>query len=333
MESNSFDRFILSSPLRQAMPIAMYPGMELVKAKVKDVVHRAEVQVEIQSALHERYKTPVVLSAMDLSAEAECFGCEVAFSDNEVPSILGRRITSLEQAQSLPQPKPGDGRTGIYLETVGKLKKLSGRPLVMGGCIGPFSLAARLVGVSEAMELTALEPELMSLVVEKSAQFLAAYASAFKAAGADGLIMAEPAAGLLSPRSMALFSSTYVRQITAGLATYGFAVVYHNCAARMLHLSTILETGLSAFHFGVPMDLPAALKVLPSNVVICGNLDPAAAFCQCSPQETESRVAGLLAATTDHRNYVLSSGCDLPPNASLAHLDAFYRALAAFNSN
>ena len=73
---------------------------------------------------------------------------------------------------------------------------------MLGGCIGPFSLAARLVGVTEAMELTLADPALMHVVIEKAARFLADYARAFRAAGADGLIMAEPAAGLLSPRGM-----------------------------------------------------------------------------------------------------------------------------------
>jgi len=53
------------------------------------------------------------------------------------------------------------------------------------------------VGVSEALELTLADPELMEAVLEKSTAFLAGYARAFKEAGADGVIMAEPAAGLL----------------------------------------------------------------------------------------------------------------------------------------
>ena len=85
--------------------------------------------------------------------------------------------------------------------------------MVLGGCIGPFSLAARIVGVSEAMELTLTEPELMHVLLEKSAEFLTAYLTSFKRAGAAGVIMAEPAAGLLSPRGLASFSSAYIRQI------------------------------------------------------------------------------------------------------------------------
>ena len=158
-----------------------------------------------------------VLSAMDLSAEAEAFGCQIYMSRRRSPPSSGVSSPRCRRPSVSAVPHPGDRRTGIYLEMVSRLRKLSGDLTVLGGCIGPFSLAARLVGVSEAMELTLNEPELMHLVVKKSAKFLAGYAQAFVQAGAHGLIMAEPAAGLLSPRGLAAYSSRYVREISETL--------------------------------------------------------------------------------------------------------------------
>ena len=327
MSRNCLNQLVLSSPRRLALPIAVYPGLALTGASVRDVVTNPQAQFEAQAALHERYQTPFVLSAMDLSAEAEAFGCTLHLADGEIPSVVGRLVTTLEQARELPLPKPGDGRTGVYLETVKRLRALPAKPLVFGGCIGPFSLAARLVGVSEAMELTLNDPDLVHFVLEKSTAFLTAYGRAFQAAGADGLIMAEPAAGLLSPRGMSEFSSAYIKQIAAALDDGRFAHVLHNCAAKLLHLPAILETGLSTFHFGAPMDLVAALGKVSPDVVLCGNLDPAGVFCQLAPADVTARARALCSATATHRNYLLSSGCDLPPLAPLATLDAFYAAL------
>jgi uroporphyrinogen decarboxylase len=327
MTSNCFNRMVLSSPRRLALPIATYPGLALTGATVREAVNNPQAQFDAVAALHERYQSPVALSAMDLSAEAEAFGCALHVSDNEIPSVTGRLVTSLEQASKLPVPQPGDRRTAVYLETVRRLKKLPSRPLVLGGCIGPFSLASRLVGVSEALELTLTDPDLMQVVLEKSAAFLTAYARAFKEAGADGLIMAEPAAGLLSPRGLSTHSSAYIKGIAAAVEDGQFALILHNCAARLLHLPAILETGLASFHFGAPMDLPAALSKVGPDVVLCGNLDPAAVFCQLAPAEVKARAADLLERTAAHRNYALSSGCDVPAGAPLANLDAFYAAV------
>ena len=325
---NCFNRLVLAAPRRLAMPIAVYPGLALTGASVRDVVNSPQAQFDAQAALQARYQTPWVLSAMDLSAEAEAFGCTLHLCDNEIPSVTGRLIRSQEEAEKLAVPQPGDKRTSVYLETVSRLRQHFQDKLVFAGCIGPFSLAARLVGVSEAMELTVTEPDLMQAVVAKSTAFLMAYARAFQAAGADGLIMAEPAAGLLSPRGLAAYSSAHIKQIAAALDDGHFALILHNCAARTLHLPTILETGLKSFHFGATMDLPTALGQVPEDVVLCGNLDPTGVFVQMSAPDLAARTRELLAATQARRNFVISSGCDIPPSAPLGSLDAFFKTVA-----
>lgn len=311
------------------MPIAVYPGRAITGARVADLVTDPGAQFRAQAALHERFHTRIVLSAMDLSAEAEAFGCTLYAAPDEIPSVTGRLVTDLSQARRLAIPIPGDKRTAVYLETVRRLRQLPDRPLVLGGCIGPFSLAARLAGVSEAMELTVTEPDLIHVLLEKSAEFLAMYLRAFRQAGADGVIMAEPAAGLLSPRSMATLSSSYIRQIGAAMEDDHFSLILHNCAAKLLHLPAILETGLTSFHFGAPMDVASALRQMPSNIVVCGNLDPTAVFAQLSPDEIAAQTGALLDRASSHRNFVISSGCDLPATVPLASLEAFFAATAA----
>jgi uroporphyrinogen decarboxylase len=75
------------------------------------------------------------------------------------------------------------------------------------------------------------------------------------------------------------------------------------------------------------MDLATALEKVPEEVVLCGNLDPVRVFVQLPPEEVQDRAAKLMAVAGRRKNFVLSSGCDVPPNAPLGSLDAFYRAL------
>jgi uroporphyrinogen decarboxylase len=323
---NRFNEFVLGSAQRLAMPIAVYPGLALTGARVIDVVSNARAQVETQAALYARYQSPFLLSAMDLSAEAEAFGCTILISEMELPAVTGHLVTNREQAQRLAIPKPGDRRTAVHLEAVRGLRAMANGLLVLGGCIGPFSLAARLVGVSAALELTLADPDLMRAVLEKSAAFLVDYLRAIRSAGADGVMIAEPAAGLLSPRGLAAFSSAYLKTMAAAVADNHFALVLHNCGARLVHLPAMLETGLKSFHFGTPMDVVVALEKVPSDVVVCGNLDPAGVFCQLSAHEVAARTTSLLTATANRRNFVLSSGCDLPSGTPLDNLDAFFAA-------
>ena len=325
---SAFTRFVLGSGTRLGLPILTYPGAALIGVTVRDMVSRPQVQADAQAALHRRHPSPFALCAMDLSAEAEAFGCEILLTDTEVPTVVSRLVTNRASAEALPVPIPGAARTRVYLETAGLLKRLPDKQFVFAGMVGPFSLAARLYGVSEALSLTVEDPALMHLLCRKSTEFLRSYALAFKAAGASGVIVAEPTAGLLSPRALAEYSSAYVKEIVTAVDDDQFSLILHNCAAKLVHLPSVLTSGASVYHFGAPMDLPAALKQVPPEVILCGNLDPAKVFVNSTPAEVSDAARSLLEATRAHPNYVLSSGCDVPPGTSPENIDAFYRALA-----
>jgi uroporphyrinogen decarboxylase len=310
------------------MPVAVYPGAALTGARVRDLVTNSQAQFEASASIHERFKTPVVMSAMDLSAEAEAFGARVNLPENEIPTVVGSLVTSPGEARDLRVPSPGDKRTSVYLETVERLGKLPSRPLVLGSSIGPFSLAARLVGMTEAFTLTAGDPEWLHVVLEKAASFLASYAKAYKARGAGGVLMAEPAAGLLSPRSMSSFSSAYIKRIVEAVEDESFRLVLHNCAAKPVHLGPMLESGATTLHFGPPMDIPTALAGVPEGVTVCGNLDPTKIFFQSKPEEVARETRKLLAATREFSSFVISSGCDVPPGSPIGNLQAFFEAAA-----
>lgn len=322
--------FVLGSADRCVLPIASYPGTALTGATVRDVVTDPAAQTAAAVALHQRYSTRVVQSAMDLSAEAEAFGAAVAMGDAEVPAVRAPIVHNRAEVDALAVPEPGASRTGVFLETVRRLNQLTGRPLVLGGCIGPFTLAARLAGMTEACRDTLTDPPLVHALVAKCVRFLIPYVRAFRDAGADAVLMAEPAAGLLSPRGLATFSSAYVRQIVAAVDDGRFTLMLHNCGALLTHLPAVLESGVKIFHFGAPMDVPAALAQVGPEIIVCGNLDPTAVFVQSTAEQVTARATALLDTTRGHRHFVLSSGCDLPAAVPLANLDAFYAAVHSF---
>jgi len=311
-----------------AMPVATFPGAALTGYTVRDLVRDASRQALTQIAFHRRFGTSVLMSCMDLSVEAEAFGATVMISDTEVPTVTGRSLTSRAAAADLPVPAIGAGRSGVYIDAVQRLADEAGGVPVIAGMIGPFSLAGRLFGVSETLLATASDPDVILPLMEKGTEFLARYARAFKSAGASGVIIAEPSAGLLSPRGMATYSSAYVRQIVESVEEEGFEVILHNCAAKQVHLDAVAASGAHIVHFGAPMDIPAALAKLPRTTVVCGNLDPAAVFVHSKPEAIARLTRELISATAGYGNFVISSGCDIPAATPLENLDAFFQEVS-----
>lgn len=132
-----------------SMPILSFPSVDLTGKTVKELISSSDEQARGMKAIADRCKAAAAVSMMDLSVEAEAFGAEIRYSDNEVPTVSGRVVRGKENAEALRIPKVGDGRTGRYIEAIGKAKKLITDRPVFAGVIGPFSLAGRLMDMTE----------------------------------------------------------------------------------------------------------------------------------------------------------------------------------------
>ena len=92
----------------------------------------------------------------------------------------------------------------------------------------------------------------------------------------------------------------------------------------------ILETGCAAYHFGNAMDMENVLQQMPNHVLTMGNIDPVGQLTEGTPEGVYAATTALLEQCSVHPNFVISSGCDVPPKASWDNVDAFFRAVADF---
>ncbi len=319
------------SPVKKAMPVLSFPAVQLMGISVRELISDSEAQAKGMALVAERTDAAAAVSLMDLSLEAECFGSTIRVSDDEVPTVTGALVTDEDEANALAVPAVGAGRTGIYLDAMRKaLERISDRP-VFAGVIGPFSLAARLLDVTEIMVDCYDEPDMVHIVMEKATAFLTAYCMEYKKLGANGVVIAEPVTGLLSPALAEEFSEPYVRRIVDAVQDDSFLVVYHNCGNAVLRMmDSILRTGAGAFHFGNAIDMADAIALVPEDTVVMGNIDPAGEFRGGTPESIRKATIDLLERCGGHKNFVISSGCDIPPLSKWENIDAFFAAVAEF---
>ena len=79
------------------------------------------------------------------------------------------------------------------------------------------------------MMLIYINPDAANTLLRKCSDFITRYCMALKATGVNGVIMAEPAAGLLSNEDCLQYSSLFVKEIIEKVQDDHFAVVLHNC--------------------------------------------------------------------------------------------------------
>lgn len=320
------------APVKKTMPVLSFPSISLLDIKVTELISDSALQAKGMKAIADRVPSAAAVSMMDLSVEAEAFGATIRVSDDEVPAVIGDLVTSQEEADALEVPPTGAGRTGLYVEAIRQASELITDRPVFAGVIGPYSLAGRLLDVSEAMVYCYTDPDIVHTVMKKVTSFLIAYMKEYKEkTGCNGVVMAEPLTGLLSPDLAVEFSEPYVRQIIEAVQDDDFIIVYHNCGNNTIQMiDSILSVGAAAYHFGNAIDMTEMMKHIPEEIVAMGNIDPASQFRNGTPESIKESTKALLEACGSYSNFIISSGCDIPPLSPWENIDAYFEAVTEF---
>lgn len=327
---NKWVRSVIDHPQRSALLIMTHPGIEAIGSTVKDAVTDGRVHFMAIDKVSKEFSTMACTVIMDLTVEAEAFGSDIVMPENEIPTVTGRLVYDADSVNALEIPTLDSARVPQYLLASRLAVEHSSKP-VFSGCIGPFSLAGRLYGMSEIMMGIYIETDVILTLLDKCTEFILSYCKALKKAGASGVIIAEPASGLLSDDDCKNFSSVYVSKIVQEVQDEDFAVILHNCGNSGQCTDAMISTGAAALHFGNSVNILEVLMKCPDNILVMGNLDPVGLFKQASAQEVYSQTMSLLANTAGYRNFVISSGCDMPTGVPEENIRAFFSALTDYN--
>ena len=199
MNMSNWINSLRDSDIKKAIPILSFPSATLLGVSVRELVTDSTYQAKGMRLISDRCDCLASVSMMDLSLEAEAFGAEVKYADDEVPTIVGAIVTTPDEADALVVPPVTAGRCPIYVDAIKMARQLITDRPIFAGVIGPFSLAGRLMDVSEAMMNCYDEPEMVHTTLAKVTEFLTNYILEYKKVGANGVVMAEPLAGVLSP--------------------------------------------------------------------------------------------------------------------------------------
>jgi uroporphyrinogen decarboxylase len=309
-----------------------HPGIEMIGETVRNAVQDGKVHAKAIKKLNEIYPTAASTVIMDLTLEAEAFGCQIDFPENDMPHILGRLVSNADEVKNLKVPDLSAGRIAQYLLANKLTVENNKEKPVFAGVIGPFSLAGRLFDMSEIMVSCFMEPEVVLALLEKCTALIINYCAELKSIGCSGVVVAEPAAGLLSNDDCQTFSSDFVKQLVDTLQDDTFMIILHNCGNTGHCTEAMLNTGADAYHFGNAINIVEALEICPKDKLIMGNVDPVSVLKMYSPDKIKVYITDLLERTANFNNFVLSTGCDLPPHVSAENINAFFDALNEFNN-
>jgi uroporphyrinogen decarboxylase len=285
----------------------------------------ARCQIEAQRS----YGYDAVFAFLDAGVEAEAAGSVLAYHRDLYPHLAQPAIGSPDDIARLSVPDPGSaGRMPELLHAAGALRaEVGDEVLVAGVVLGPMALALQLMGAEQALYLAADDPvrfdELLSFATEVALRFGRAQLEA----GVHLPLLFDPGASpaVVPPAFYREFILPRHAEILGGFKAAG-------AAANWLHISGPVEpilgfyeeAGAEIANLDYQVDALCACEALP-HMVFDGNLKPFA-FVSGSPEEIVSESRRLLALFEGRGRFILSSGCEIPPEARPENVAALVSA-------
>jgi uroporphyrinogen decarboxylase len=274
--------------------------------------------------LIDKFNPDGIFPMMDLTVEIEALGSETNFPENTNPSVVKPLIKNREDLKILKGNWQGiSGRMKVFIEVMEKIaKKYS---IIKGGyVIGPFTMAGELMGANDIAMQAMLNPELVAELVNFSLEVISEYANALFNAGADAIAVLEPLAVILSSKKYKEFSLYPFKKLVSNLNNK--PLILHICGNTNHLIKSMLDSGAVGLSLDSVINFEELKKIIPPEITLMGNLNPVKIFLQSTPDQVAEATKSLKESMKDTKNFILSSGCDIPLDTPLKNIEAFMKA-------
>lgn len=331
---NSLERIraaIMLAPVDRTPAVPQLFGHAAVLAGVslEDYLRDGSLLARCQIEALQRYRHDVVFAFMDLCVETEAAGSVLQFRENLYPDVVAYALAPDGDVSALAVPDPATaGRMPELLRAAAILRRELDDKVLVAGCVaGPMTLATQLLGIETALYLAADDPARFEKILDFSAAVAIRYGIAQIEAGAHLPIVFDPSA------SPAVVPPQYFRELLLPRLQRVFAAFRRAGAlANWLNIAGPTEATLPYYpvagadiaNIDYYVDPQRARELLP-NTCIDGNIKPLL-FVEASPEEVAAVASGLVSAFADRGGFLLSSGCEIPPEAKPENIAAMVAA-------
>lgn len=255
------------------------------------------------------------------TVEAEIFGSTIkSGGKTHIPSIETPAFT-LDDVPVIPDGFTSRGRIPAVLEAIARCREAVGEnTAVMGSIVGPFSVAANIVGIATLLKASLRKPEKLKPFFSAAEKVAEAYADAIIDAGADAIVIEDMMASLdmISPKAYRTLAFPYEKQLIEHIRGR-VPVIIHICGKLDMVMKDIAATGANAISVESAVDIASAKKQFFEagiNVPVFGAVHPIRVLLEGSKNDVINAVKKSAADGAD----AISPDCAVAPETSLDNL-------------
>jgi MtaA/CmuA family methyltransferase len=310
------------------LPILMQYAAEHIGSNYGAFASDHRVLVEANLRCAKDFGMDQLSAISDPYRETQGFGAEIVYVRDGVPRCPHPPLAGTKDLSQLLRPDPlKSERMRDRLDALREMVRLSaGAYSVLGWVEGPAAEAADLRGVGtflmDLMDDGAFCAELMDLCVEVGARFARAQVEA----GADTIGIGDAIASQLSPAVYGRLVQPRERLLIEAIHETGARVRLHICGDTTHLLPGMAEVGADIIDLDHMVDMAAARRILGEEIVLAGNIDPAAVRRSRDPQAIHEEMLRTYKAVGNP--YMVTAGCEIPSGTPPENLRALCEPIA-----
>jgi len=307
---------------RMVVPLAGYTGRKLTGTTIKENLFCVDAYLKTIEALVREYKPDAIFPFMDVVVESYALGMKTIYPDDDSPYLKEHPIKTLHDIQKYEIPDPDkDGRMFIYLELSKRLKNDVGKDTLIGMYVdGPFTLASQFMNAQELALKTIDDPNLVKGVLDFATEVVIRYGKALERARVDMVMILDPFCNIVSPRTFSNLIQPFIQKI---VKSTGIITILHVCGNANHLIELMAESCADGLSLDAPCDLKDAASRVPADTVLMGNISPVDVMLRGDEKKVKNKVKALLESMKGVRNFILSTGCECPPETPHSNLRAF----------
>ena len=286
-----------------------------------DLCFTPELATEVTLQPIRRFGFDAAILFSDILVVPHALGREVRFLEGEGPRLepidasgIGRLVFSLERL------------AGVF-ETVGRVRSALGRDkALIGFCGAPWTVATYMVageGTDDQMparRLSASDPHLFQVLIDRLVEASVAYLVAQLQAGADVVQIFDSWAGILNEADFLRWSILPTRAIVDGVRANipGARIIGFPKGAGLRLERYVRETGVDAVGIDWTVPLDHAREKLQPMAAVQGNLDPVVLL--AGGAALDRSIDAILAGLSGGR-FIFNLGHGILPETPIAHVE------------
>ena len=276
---------------------------------------------------YELCPTDTVGVGWDIHLEAETVGARLEFPDDGVPRVKQHILDQKSKLASLKVPEPEkSGRFPSYIEACRTVVNTLKEGSLSGTVTGPWTTATGLRGAQELIYDTADDPHFVEELMRFTTEVTKILGARVLETGLS-LTMGEAASScsLISPTIYRRFIKPHHQEIVRFFREKKAGLSLHVCGYIDPIMEDVMDLGIVALSLDSPSSLSKMVEISQKKIVLVGNV-ATSLFVSGTKEEMESAVEECIRVAAPGGAFILSSGCEIPYNATMERAQFFLRA-------